>query len=385
MPRSAVLIALLPACLALLPTGNAHAAPAKAAGPKPTGVTVTRLTWHGWPNSLRVSNGLVEAVVVPAIGRIMSFQFVGRAETDPVFNNKDWTGKTVADADPTTWAAFGGDKLWPSPQGEWTKHNVRGWPPDQAFDGDPENARILPNGVRLTTPDSTAFAARATRTITMRPGRARLYVAQTLIKDPDAKNASLVTTLDAPAVGADPQAVGAYKEAKMAAARAQRDGFPIGIWSITQTRGDGTIFLPLSPGSKFPGGYKGLDDPGTPHPAPYFTTQAGLLRILRDPKNARKVGTDASAGWMASLYGGNVLFSEHFTYKLGATYPDGGTPTEVYVSPGPAYIEMELLGPLVPLTHGNKITHDVYWQLQRLPRIPRSRADAETLVKAAMR
>ena len=88
---------------------------------------------------------------------------------------------------------------------------------------------------------------------------------------------------------------------------------------------------------------------------------------------------------MASLYAGNVLFSEHFTYQPGAEYPDGGTPSEVFTSPDPAYFEMELLGPLAPLTHGNKITHDVYWQLQRLPRAPQSRADAETLVKAAMK
>ena len=215
-PRT--LTAFLIACLAVLSANIAHAAP------KP--VTVTRLTWHGWPGSLRLSNGIVEALVVPAIGRIMSFGFVGHPETSPIFVNKEWDGKTIADADPTTWAAFGGDKLWPSPQSEWPRHNVRAWPPDQTFDGDPETAQIVPGGVRLVTPGSVAFAARAMRTITMKPGQPRLYIAQALIKDPDAAN---------PPAPLPP-----------------RDGFPLGLWSITQTRGDGTVFLPLPTGGPFP-------------------------------------------------------------------------------------------------------------------------------------
>lgn len=376
MPRLPVLIALLlPVCLSP-PAAPVHAAPA---------VTVTRLTWHGWPDALRLSNGVVEAIVVPTIGRITSFRLVGHPESDPIFMNRDWAGKTVADADPTTWATFGGDKLWPSPQSEWPKHNVRGWPPDQAFDGDPENARILPNGVRLSTPDSTAFAARATRTLTMEPGEARLYVAQTLTKDPDASNpiGPAVVPVQEAATSAKPDP--SIVEANNAAARQRRDGFPIGIWSITQTRGDGTVFLPLAPSDKSPDGYVNLGDPGSTNPAPYFTSEAGLLGATRDPKNAHKVGTAAPDGWMASLYGGRILFSEHFTYEPGAEYPDTGSAAEVYTNASPAYIEMELLGPLVPLTHGDKVTHDVYWQLQRLPRTPKSRADAAALVRAAMR
>ncbi|PYX54211.1 MAG: hypothetical protein DMG73_19425, partial [Acidobacteria bacterium] len=39
-------------------------------------VSVTNVTYHGWPNSLILSNGKVEVVVVPAIGRVMQFRFV---------------------------------------------------------------------------------------------------------------------------------------------------------------------------------------------------------------------------------------------------------------------------------------------------------------------
>lgn len=317
-------------------------------------VTVTRLAYHRWPGALRLSNGLVEAIVVPQIGRIMAFQFVGHPETSPIFENKDWRGKTVADADPLTWATFGGDKLWPSPQSEWAKHNARAWPPDQAFDGDPENAQILPNGIRLVTPSSTAYAARATRTITLRPGQTSLYIAQTLDKDADAVDT--------------------------------RDGFPVGIWTVTQTRGDGTVFLPLSASGKFPAGFTSLSGPGTTETPPLFTPGGGLLKIRRDVKVPHKVGTDSSHTWIASLYSGRILFSEREPYLPGALYPDGGLPVEAYTNGGAtAYIELELLGPLVPLMHGKRLAHNITWHLQRLPRAPKDSADARALVTAAMR
>ena len=358
-------------CLVLLPSIGAFAAPKKLAVPKTAAfapVTVTRITWQGWPGSIRLSNGLVEAVIVPTIGRIMAFQFVGYPETNPIFVNKDWLGKTVAEADPTQWASFGGDKLWPAPQSDWPKHNVRAWPPDQTFDGDPEIAELLPDGVRLTTPNSVAFAAHATRTITLHPNQARLYIAQTLWKDPDAASPETLPT------GLTPEQGG----------RLGRDGFPLGIWSITQTRGDETVFLPLSSFGKFPLGYIPMGDPGTVVPSELFTVQGGTLRIVRDTHGTHKVGTDSGAGWIASLYSNDVLFSLHEPYQAGASYPDGGLPLEIYTNDNPAYVEMELLGPLTSLTHGNKITHDIYWQLQRLPRVPKSVSDATALVTAAM-
>lgn len=322
-------LALL-SCSAVVAAGVA--APAVAAGR----VRVERITYQGWPGSLRISNGLVEAVVVPQIGRIMAFQFAGRPSTNPIFLNKAWKGKTGADADAVTWAAFGGDKLWPSPQGDWSKHAPRQWPPDQAFDGDPEFAQILPNGVRLVTPISSSFAARARRTITMKPGEPRLYISQVLQKDPDAAG--------------------------------ERAGFPIGIWSITQVRGDGTIYMPLGKSPRSKTGWVSMSSEGVTETPPYFVTKDKTLIIRRDPAKAHKVSTDSAAGWMALLFGRNLLFSEHYKLTPGATYPGTEGPAEGYTNPADVvYMEMELLGPVLPLKAKEKTTYNVYWQLQRLP------------------
>ena len=366
---------VLSALLAVLPLAVAYAGPPRTAAKAPA-VVVTRVTWHGWSDALRLSNGVVEAIVVPSIGRVMAFEFVGAPGTNPIFVNKDWTGKSVADADAATWAAFGGDKLWPSPQADWIRHNVRAWPPDQAFDGDPEIARVVPGGIRLITPVSTAFAARAVRVITMKAGQPRLYIAQTILKDPDAAN---------PAVRAAPPADTDSAE-EQRVAREQRDGFPLGIWSVTQTRGDETVFLPLSKSLTFPRGFAGLDAaPVTTYIAPYFTAEGDILRILHDPKVGRKVGTSSPEGWIAALYSGNVVFSEHYPTPSLGTYPDGGAAAEVYMNPDPSYIEMELLGPVAPLSHSDKVSYNIYWQLGRLPRVPTSRAEAQALVQAAVR
>ena len=50
--------------------------PPEALGP--VGYLV-RTNYHGWANSILVSNGRVEAVIVPAVGRVMQFRLAGAA------------------------------------------------------------------------------------------------------------------------------------------------------------------------------------------------------------------------------------------------------------------------------------------------------------------
>lgn len=321
---------------------------AATGGAKAAGVSVKKTTFRGWAGAIRISNGVVEAVVVPEIGRIMLFQWVSRPESDPIFLNHDLAGKTAADVPTGTWANFGGDKLWPAPQSDWPKHAPQAWPPDGAFDGMPFQAEIVSNGVRLVGPWSKAFAARAIRTITMRPGQPRLYIAQEIEKEPSAPGA-----------------------------------FPIGVWSITQTRPDGTIFLPLPAGADGQASYHML---GGDKLTPGWSVRGDLLVGMRDPKITIKVGSSGRQGWMASLYAGDVLFSEHYKYDPSGGYPDGGSTAEVYTNGGDlGYIEMEVLGPLANLAAGSVERYDVYWQLTRLPRTPADTDDACRLVKDAMK
>lgn len=316
-------------------------------------VRVTSVNYHGWRGALKISNGIVDVVVVPQIGRIMAFQYSGQPQTNPLYENPDWRGKTIADTDPTNWANFGGDKAWPAPQADWPLHAPRAWPPEQVIDGAPQIVQFVPNGLSLVTASSPSFACRIRRTLTLRPGEARLYIAQTLEKDPDA---------------AGPRA-----------------GFPIGLWSVTQTRTDGAVYLPIAPATPVRAGAFTLHTVNFADLAPLAVRQGGLLRLLRDPQNPHKYGAEPSAGWVALRFGPDLLFSLHFPHPVTGAPAATDAPVEVYTDPGPAnYLEMEMLGPVQPLGKGESLSYNVWWELSRLPAASASPQGEAAQVQAAM-
>ena len=304
-----------------------------SASAAPPPVTVQRVTYHGWTDALRLSNGIVEAIVVPQIGRVMRFQLAGQPQTNPLYETTEWAGKTGADADLSTWANFGGDKAWPEPQSAWPGLISHDWPPDKAFDGDPFYAQMLPNGVTLTSPSSVPFAARIVRSITLHPGEPRLYFTQSLIKDPHAP---------AP--------------------------LPLGVWTITQVRADSTVEIPATPASGQTAPFQSLMDPAAP---PFYSLTGGVLHITHDPDKPHKISAWPRPGVISLRYGPSLVFSEHFPAPpVGSSYAPKDQPAEVYSGPGrPGYFELEVLSPLAPLKAGESAALFVYWQLEREKKI----------------
>ncbi len=334
---------------------------ASGAVAKSASVRTTRETYRGWAGTYRLSNGVVDAVIVPQIGRVMAFHFTGRPETSPFFNNKIWLGKAAPPPPdprnpktfPSEWHNYGGDKLWPSPQSDWPKRQPVGWPPDPTIDTGPYRVTRLSNGLRLVGPASPFHGIRVIRDITLRPGAARVFLQDTFTRPRFATGKSL--------------------------------HLPVGIWSITQVRGDATVYLPLNLKGKFPG--VGLTSLGDKPVVPANAEAHGdLLAITRSSNISTKVGVDDSAGWMACLFSGDLLFSEHFTRLPRAPYPDKNTNAQVYTNgdDNQAYIEMEVLDRLVSLKPGRQITRAMSWHLQRLPRTPAADAQARALVKMRM-
>ena len=284
---------------------------------------------------------------MPQIGRVMEFQFVDRPETNVLFVNPAMLGKAASAAGAGNWANFGGDKLWPSPQSEWPLYVGSTWPPDPAFDGTPENANVVRDGVRMVTGDSTTFGLQATRTFTMQPGSARLYVNQVLRRTA------------APRWGAKTQQpVPDDKEA-------------VGIWSVTQVRPDAAFFFPVNPQSAFPQGFATFGGDGAPNRTgsvlPSTVTQSRRMIVVRhDPEGSFKIAVDSRAGYAAAIYGAGILFSEHYQPVPAATYPDGGSTLEAYSSAKPGYEELETLGPLNDIALGSETRYPIYWELHRL-------------------
>src|SRR5262245_11596924 len=124
---------------------------------------LVRTNYHGWNDAIILSNGRVEAIIVPEIGRVMQFRFVGDPE-GPFWENRELYGK-APDPNSKEWLNFGGDKAWPAPQEDWDKKTPRAWPPPVGFDGVRNEARIDDRVVTLVSPVDPNYGIRVLRRI----------------------------------------------------------------------------------------------------------------------------------------------------------------------------------------------------------------------------
>lgn len=351
---------LLTLCLAALAM-PAPAALHVARRPHPAPTRLYQITYKGWADAFLLTNGHADVIVVPAIGRIMAYQLAGQPQTNALWNNPALLGKPLPYAVPyppraTEWINYGGDKLWPAPQDDWARSQRQPgpWPPDPQMDYGPYRVSRIPNGLRLTGPVSDNRHLRAVRDIVLAPGGTQVVLRE-----------SFQRVLLAGAGTANPV-----------------PSFPLSLWNIAQARPDATVFVPLNPRSRFPGGYVALA--GKKNEANWHAAD-GMLAITSQTKQGDKAGVDASVGWMGALYQNTLLFTERCALDPQAAYPDQNTPLQVWSQGGgEAYVEMEALGPLVTQSAGQTLSRTLTWNLRRLPRTPRDTGDARRLVKSLL-
>src|SRR5690349_18597412 len=74
-------------------------------------LNVEKTNFHGWSNSVRLSNGRVELIVTTDVGpRIIHFGFAGGENELATF--PDMLGKTGE----SEWRVYGGHRLWHAPE-----------------------------------------------------------------------------------------------------------------------------------------------------------------------------------------------------------------------------------------------------------------------------
>ena len=291
----------------------------KAAG----GVTVIPTNYHGWSDSFVLSNGKAEAIVVPRIGRVMQFGFAG--EEGVFWENRSLDGQSLdpaaKDWSKTDWINFGGDKTWPAPESEWSKHTKRSaWRPPPAFDAMPVDARVEGKDVILTSPVDPFLGVRTERRVHL---------------DEEQPVLTITTTYE----------------------RITGEPARIGVWIITQLKSPTGIYVPLPAQSHFTNGFALLGERPPPSLArkQWGNSAAGhVLNLARNPKAAHKIGTDASTLlWL----GQKTALRIDSPRLAGAEYPDQSSSAEVYTNPDPLpYVELEMLGPLHDMKAGDKIT-----------------------------
>ena len=266
---------------------------------------IEQVTYHGWPNSLRLWSEQAEAIVVPEIGRVMSFRL--RDGENVFWEDRSLDGQR-GDATGKEWINFGGDKTWPAPEAEWGQYTGRKqWMPPAAFDAMPVIATITNNEVVLTSPVDPHYGIRTIR-------RVRLFRNQL----------SIATTYE----------------------RVSGGPSKVGIWTITQFKEPVMICVPVKTNSIFTNGHFKFGN----EPWPQLQVKSNRIEITRDPRSPHKMGSDAG---QLLWVGEKDVCTVATTRTAGAEYPDRGASAEVYTNPDPKkYIELELLGPLSTMKPG---------------------------------
>lgn len=296
------------ATLSCLLLSLSAAAPSKDAMlPKTQSTTIKTISYHGWPQSYLLSNEVVEAIVVPAVGRVMQFRFVGGEDT--FWENRALDGQQP-DPSRGEWMNFGGDKCWPSPQSDWPAITGRYWPPPVAFDTAPSAATIDGDTLTLTTSIDAEYGVKVTRRISLAPGSAEMTIRTT------------------------------YHKLK-------GEPVKVAIWAITQVRDPQRVFVLLPEQPLFKGGFNQMTGP-----EPFdLQRHPRMISLRRHPSEKLKIGTDSES----LLWLGETAALRIASTREPGTYPNTGSSAEVYTDAPDPYVELETTGALATMKVGDMI------------------------------
>jgi hypothetical protein len=279
-------------------------------------VKFERIAYHGWPDCYRMSNGIVELVYVPQIGRIMRYSNLGGDNF--LWENSRLAGMTSSSAKAGEWANYGGDKLWPAPQSIWN------WPPDPILDGSPYSVTVEGKSLVVAGPTSPKSGVRFTRRITMERESSMVHI----------KNMMINTS--------------------------ERDQ-NLALWEIAQTNDPDLVMVPLEPTPMMPLGWAPYDK--VTIDADFARVNKGRLDVHRNPKKGFKLGSASSKGWLTAVRNG-FGFEMHVR-KAPGTYVDDGKFLEVYASSNPdKYVELEITGPITMLPPNQACTLEMTWKIE---------------------
>jgi hypothetical protein len=265
-------------------------------------------TYKGW-NAFILSNGTVEAIVVPQVGRVMQFRFAGEQD-GPFWENEAFLGK-AADPDSKEWQNFGGDKTWPSEQSQWPKIINREWPPPATFDSTPVKAIAEKKRIRLEYPVDPHYGIRVTRWVELDPQ----------------KNIMRIRTR--------------YE-------KVQGDPVKVGVWVITQLKDPREVRLYKAANSPMKDGYVQVSGPV---PFGLLVHDWGIA-LRRHPSSKLKVGSDGNRlEWFGNSW--RLQINAH-RYFDDAEYPEKSSSVQVYTNDDPdKYVELETQGPLRTMEKGD--------------------------------
>jgi hypothetical protein len=307
-------------------------------GPEGCAAAISEAKWNGRA-AYKLSDGKSEVLIVPSLGRVMSYGLVG----GPNLLYADTKAKPDP-KNPQSWVNYGGDKTWPGPQNEWGLWQASGgWPPPREWDGAAHEAEVITGGkLRTTSGVHPRMGARTVRTYEIN-AQGELVIEQAIEK---------------------------------------LSGAPLSlsVWSVTQIVQPDAIFLAANSDSPYKNGFHWIsrEAGADKKPKAFDVSLLGtdLIQLRPSLNGSFKIGVDAPVAHLASVKDG-VAFVQKAPRPEG-DYPNGalnaGFPLEIWNNAGPAYNELEVLSPRRNYfaskdgkSVGTRFTHTVRWSLVKLP------------------
>ncbi len=288
--------------------------------------------YGGWKNNVRLLNRDVELIITADVGpRVIRFGFFKDRNIFAEF--KDQLGGTRE----KEWMIRGGHRLWIAPEEK---------PRTYELDNSPVSVERTRDGVMITQPTGTISGVQKKISIAL----AR--------KTNNVKIVHILTNR-------------------------RKKPVTLAPWALSVMAPKGVAIIPLP--KKIPHterlthnqewslwGYTDFSDPR-------WTFGSRYIFFRQDPKHGpNKLGIAHREGWVAYLLD-DMLFIKRFKWLEGCQYPDGGVNFETFSNEH--MLELESLGPVVTLEHGQSVSHEERWSLHRnMPPI-RTEADVDNFIR----
>lgn len=302
--------------------------------------SIRQVNYRGW-SAQEIRNQWVTLTVVPKLGgRLMQARF-GMHEY--LFVNKRYEGKylpPIEDSAHAKWYNYGGDKLWPLPEGHEDEQHWPGPVSDPLDDGDYQFSVVSDGSickVRLDGPADPRTGLQYSREISVGADSPRILFHAVM------KNAS------AHEIKWSVQSVTQYNTADSSSENRPSSE----IWAFTAA----------NESSSYGGGYFLRAGQGSP---PGLRVEDGLVRL-----NYRffesELWFDTQGGWlMVSDAASRYAMVERFAFERDKQYP--GQATVIFYTNGSEspddplyYMEAEINSPMVRLRPGESCSMDTEW------------------------
>jgi hypothetical protein len=287
-------------------------------------VRIEPISWGGWPNCRRISNGEIELIVTGDVGpRIMRCGFVAGQNFFKVF--EDQLGKS---GEPD-WQFRGGHRVWLAPEDADLTY---------APDNGPVEYEVSENALTATQQIEPKTGLRKQLVIRMAESGARVEVLHRMQN-------TLERTVE----------ISAWALTMLAAGGTAVTGFP--------PRGShADILAPTNPLVMW--AFTNLKDPR-------WTFLEKYLVLRHDPANTdhTKLGHFNRDTWGAYFLG-SEMFLKWYAADPALRYPDMGCSCELFASD--QMLEIETLSPVTVLEPGAWVDHSERWSLHRGLTVPES-------------